>query len=75
MQRYHKNIVGIDISQKDVELLGSWLNVQYKGSDDGQINHSGNLYLFNAKQLITILPFGVDSDSILEELQKMNNDK
>jgi len=70
-QTYHKKIFAIEMSQENTELLGKWLNVQYRNTDDGEINHSGNLYLFNNKKIITVLPFGDDPVSIFKELQGM----
>lgn len=70
-QDYHKKIFGIDILQEDVDFLANWLNVQYRNVDTKEINHSGNLYMFNDKVLVNILPFGTDSDTIFKEIEDM----
>lgn len=70
-QLYHKNILGVNVSSENVGLLGEWLNLQYRDLNDGNINHSGNLYLFNDRKLSTVLPFGVESEIIVNELRRM----
>lgn len=70
-QLYHKNILGVNVSSKNIGLLGEWLNLQYRDLNDGNINHSGNLYIFNDTKLTTVLPFGVESETIVNELRRM----
>jgi protein SCO1/2 len=70
-QLYHEKSVALDVSEEDLEKLTAWLNVQYRNLENGEINHSGNLYLFKEKELVKVLPFGVEVERIIKALKRI----
>ena len=70
-QSYHKDIYGVKIGTKNIELLTRWLNLQYSDLNGETISHSGNLYIFDDKKLSKILPFGVEADTIVKTLESI----
>lgn len=70
-QLYHPNMVGVDVSEEDLEQLTAWLKVQYRDLENGEINHSGNLYLFRQQELVKVLPFGVETETIVQALKRI----
>jgi protein SCO1/2 len=71
VQGYHSNIIGVDITAQDIEKLTAWLKVQYQYLENGEINHSGNLYLFKQQELVKVLPFGVETETIVQVLKRI----